>query len=118
MRLTLLAALFAGVVVTTACSPLVPEPTPCMAELATLKHMQERDDLAATEALDATLKTTRLQLEVTEAGTSAAADAKKAELAAAEKDEAEVKALVDADAKELAADQDKFDTCQREHPDK
>ena len=117
MRLTLLAALFTAVAVTTACCSLAPEPTPCMTELATLKHMQERDDLAAAEALTATLKTTRLQLEVTEAGTSAAAGAKKAELDAAQKDEAEVKALVAADAKELAADQDKFDTCQRQHPD-
>ena len=118
MRLPLLAALFAGVAVTTACSPLVPEPTPCMAELATLKHMQSRNDLANTEALTATLKTTRLQLEIIQAGSPDATDAKKAELAAAQKDEAEVKALVAADAKELAADQDKFDTCQRQHPDK
>jgi hypothetical protein len=117
MRSTLLAALFATVVVTTAGCSLAPEPTPCMTELATLKHMQERNDLANTEALTATLKTTRLQLEMTTAGTSGATDAKKAELAAAQQDEAEVKALVAADAKELSADQDKFDTCQRQHPD-
>lgn len=143
MRLTLLVVVLAGAVMTTACSALLPpQAAPCSQEKSDLDNMNERNDLAAAEALDAGIKVLNAQGDALNAASAvsnaqtelaaaklnggaqapieqaiadATAKAAKADavVKAAQDDETQVKALADADTKALTAARSKFNACQQ-----